>query len=314
MPPVRTDDVIAVLCSDIHLSHKAPPFRFTEPNWYAAMARTLLELKSIVEKFNNVPLICAGDIFDDGWREAKSPPELVNFAIKYLPTMYTIPGQHDLPHHRYDDIHKSAYWTLVEAGVVKDMPPGDCIGVGEVAVWAFPWGYEVRPMGLLPIANELCTKLAVIHAYCWKEGFCFPKVEEMKHAGSWGDKLQGYDCAHFGDNHLGFTYGKTIINTGTLMRRRADEREYTPAVGLLHRGGIVERYPLDTSMDCYADIPETIQTLGADLSRAGDFIKSLTNLAKNPFDFEQAVHNYLKNNEVVDEVKDILLKAMETVR
>ena len=44
---------------------------------------------------------------------------LISFAIRELPSCYAIPGQHDLPNHSYTDIQRSAYWVLVEAGIIK---------------------------------------------------------------------------------------------------------------------------------------------------------------------------------------------------
>lgn len=102
----KTCTVIAVLCSDIHLCHTCPPARSNEPNWYDAMARTLDELAGIASHYY-VPILCAGDVFDR-WN---SPPELINFAIKHLPPMHCIPGQHDLPNHSLEDIRRSAYST-----------------------------------------------------------------------------------------------------------------------------------------------------------------------------------------------------------
>ena len=47
--------VIAILCSDLHLSHVAPVARSAENNWYAAMARALQELRELAEE-HDVPV------------------------------------------------------------------------------------------------------------------------------------------------------------------------------------------------------------------------------------------------------------------
>ena len=112
--------VVAIACADIHLQHTAPICRSGEPDWYAAMARPLEELRGLQENYD-CPILCAGDVFNH-WNNC--PPELINWAIKHLPKMYAIPGQHDLPQHRLDDVRKSAYWTMVEAGVIENLPLG----------------------------------------------------------------------------------------------------------------------------------------------------------------------------------------------
>ena len=109
--------VVAIACSDIHLTLTPPAARAKEPDWFAAMLRPLNELRHLA-KIHEVPIICGGDVFDT-WRV---PNELVNWAIQHLPEMYSIPGQHDLPFHQIDDIDKSAYRTLEWVGVLKQLP------------------------------------------------------------------------------------------------------------------------------------------------------------------------------------------------
>jgi hypothetical protein len=36
--------------------------------------------------------------------------------------MFAVPGQHDLPYHRMEDLMKSSFWTLVEAKVIAPIP------------------------------------------------------------------------------------------------------------------------------------------------------------------------------------------------
>ena len=120
---MSTAPVIALLVGDIHLSAKAPLCRAKEPDWFEAMARPLMELvdlqKQIGKESDGIPpILCAGDVFDR-WN---SPPELINFALEYLPPqMYSIPGQHDLPNHNYNEIDRSAYWTLVAANKITNV-------------------------------------------------------------------------------------------------------------------------------------------------------------------------------------------------
>jgi hypothetical protein len=70
-------------------------------------------------RLGNPPIVYVGDI----WDHYRQPPEAINWAIRELPKGYAIPGQHDLRHHNYEDIKKTAYWTLMEAGVILDMRP-----------------------------------------------------------------------------------------------------------------------------------------------------------------------------------------------
>ena len=125
MPNMRPEDeVIAIVCSDIHLSHKPPLARSGEPDWYVAMARPLNELRGLHSDYG-VPVVIAGDIFDR-WN---SPPELIRFALDNLPKgAWVIPGQHDLPYHDYGALNRSALGVLIKADWVPNLSE---IGVSE---------------------------------------------------------------------------------------------------------------------------------------------------------------------------------------
>ena len=99
---------IAVVCSDVHLSDKPPVSRSGEPDWFAAMERTLNEVNALAES-HDIPVIAAGDIFD----RPRVSPALEVFAARNLRGWYCIPGQHDLPNHRLDRLDQSSYGVLV---------------------------------------------------------------------------------------------------------------------------------------------------------------------------------------------------------
>ncbi len=313
MPPVRNNDekVIAILCADIHLSLNPPIWRSAEPDWFAAMKRPLDEMKDLQIEYN-CPIICAGDIFDK-WN---SPPELINFAYDVLPKMYAIPGQHDLPLHKYEDIKKSAYWTLVDTGKVCNLQDIYSVGYNNIldddipiVVYAFPFGNKLEPM-----KGEKDTRidLAVVHEYCWIKGHSYPKADpEAEFRKTKAKNWNGYDIVMFGDNHKGFqtNMGSTqIFNCGTLMRRNSDEIDYQPQVGLLLESGKVQSYCLDTSKDKHLDIQEQLDIITSLDMKA--FIEELEKLGDTDLDFHDAVKQYLKKNKVQEEICNIILRAM----
>lgn len=305
-------DVIAVLVSDIHLSHKPPIARSVEEDWYRVMYRYLEQLANVAEGYG-VPVVCGGDIFDK-WNP---PPELINFALKHLPKMYAVPGQHDLPYHNYKDIEKSAYWTLVEAGVVKDLKPGIHTPVpgGDLRLTGVPWGHSIVPADH---SNKYGIDLLVVHAYIWQGTKCYPGAPADQEVSYWRGhtNLDTYDAAVFGDNHKGFLSkndgkGAFIMNCGTFMRRKIDERKYKPAVGLLLSNGDIKRYELDVSEDQFISVQET-----AELAEKGlellDFMNELGGLGKKTVEFGQVLHEYFKKHKVASPVREIILAAMES--
>lgn len=302
----QPNDIAAILCSDVHLSLKPPIARSAEPSWLKAMARPLKQLKGVQEKYG-APIICAGDIFDK-WN---APAELINWALVHLPHMYAIPGQHDLPNHRYEDIRKSAFWTLIKSGKLTLIEPGTPLELGvdnkAIRLHGFPWGFPITP---LKERGNLCLEVAVIHSYIWKKGFSYPGANEGSMVYSYDGNLEGYTNAVFGDNHLGFMNGSRLINCGGFMRRKADEKERPCYVGLLHSSGKISRVELDCSEDKWLESEATVEEIiGTDFS---SFLKELSQLTDAAINFSEAIHYILEREKVPDSVKRIILTALET--
>ncbi len=302
--------VIAILTADLHLSETPPAARSSEPDWYEAMARPLLQLCALKDKYD-CPVICAGDVFDK-W---KSPPSLINFALNNLPQMYAVPGQHDIPFHQYDDLNKSAYWTLKMEGRIRTLQ-----GTGGRKVFekgftlsGFPFGDKVV---LCRGIDGDGINIAVIHSYIWKAGHSYPGAPSVQSIGDWKDRLEGYDIAVFGDNHSGFTdkVGDCrIVNCGCLIPRRKDEKHYRhrPHVWLLHEDCSVEQHFLDCSEDKWCgESEESTKEDDKTIEGMTDFLRELSESEKDSLDFREAVHRYIDNNRVRGAVERVLLEAL----
>jgi len=311
-------EVIAIACADIHLSAKAPIWRSAEPDWYAAMKRPLKEINNLQEEYD-CPILCAGDIFDQWYGASrKEASELINFALKYLPdNMYCVPGQHDLPDHNYEDIGRSAYYTLVQAEKIQNVLPDVCIDnflYDNIVLHGFPFGHKLK---LLNKPNEEIS-IAIIHEYCWIKGHSYPGAPEENKFGKRkagidkNNKWLGYDIVIYGDNHKGFKHqieDTTIFNCGTLMRRKSDEIGYKPQVGLIYSDGSVEPHYLDTSLDKHLDV-SGLKDADTELD-ISSFIEELSKLGEAAFDFTAAMKQYFAKNKTNKNVKNVILKAME---
>lgn len=316
VPDVRRP--LAVLCSDIHLSDRAPVARSAEPDWLEAQGRVLDQVKKLCDK-DDIPLIVAGDLFDK-WNPS---PAVVNMAMERLPSkVFAVPGQHDLRHHNYEDRHCTAYWTLVKAKRITDLPPGKAYLVnkdrakGDPLLFAhgFPWGHKVKPLSERSDVPEI--NLAVIHAYCWAAGHSYPNAPNDKTTGQWSKRLMGYDAAVFGDNHKGFldSYDPVcpIYNCGALIRRKQDERQLSPGVGFLYADKpFLRPVPLNTSGEKWLD-PEDYA--GQRVKTAADFSDFLAELAEDEdvdFDFAEVVRRRMNEGKVSKAVRKFVLEALE---
>lgn len=314
---------IAVLVADLHLSLRPPAARSAEPDWLATQAGYLKQLRQIADLSERkasgqltLPVICAGDLFD----KPNPSPELINFAIKHLPAMHAVPGQHDLNYHRYEDLKKTAYWTLVEAGKVVDLKPGKPVEVNSggtaLRLHGFPWGISVYPP---KDPHDLLLEVAVIHSYIWTMGTGYPGAPGGHRARNWLKCVYNFDVAVFGDNHKSFSYSpppgsvyKTLVwNCGGFIRRRTDEKNHRPSVGLLYADGSVKRTYLDTGRDRFID--DRVEQVKSSLKGAEilDFLEELENLADKDIDFRGAIMEWLDREKVPAEVRRTVLQALE---
>jgi len=295
---------IAILCSDLHLSHTPPVARSGEPDWYESMARPLRELCDLAE---GLPVLCGGDVFDR-WN---SPPKLITFAMQMLPRdFHSVMGQHDLPYHSWEQRMSSAFWTLVQAGTVEL-----CSGWagGEAAAWrGFQWDEEIEPASF-PSRNQLAV--CVAHRYVWSTCIQNPAIDrDSNHLRSVLGKLRGYRAVLLGDNHRGFLWtdklgGQTVFNAGTFMRRRTDEQDYAPMIGFLLEDGSIEMHRLDTSQD-KMDGGETVRR-AEQMLELDTFVEELRKLGESGLDFRRAVEEAMVREQVSKEVRWIILEAME---
>jgi len=303
--------VIAILTSDYHLSHKPPIWRSNEPDWYEAMLRPLGEIQELSEEYD-CPVLCAGDIFDK-WN---SPAELINFAMKHLPRqLYAIPGQHDLPNHNLQELYRSSFASLTLSGSIDF---AKMFGINNMIVQCFYFGQKI---GITESSSKGTLDVALVHDYVWMGKHKYPNAPEEKEIPNGrkkpnkymiNGKYYGYDVIVYGDNHKSFLthIGKTtIFNCGTLMRRKSDEVDYKPQVGLLYSDGSVEPHYLDISKDKHLTADEVKEAKLEEVDME-IFAEELRKLGSSALDFADAIQQFWTKNKTPKKVKDIILKAM----
>lgn len=293
-------EIVAIACSDIHLSHTRPRCR-GEKDWYATMWKYLKQLRELQAEHNYCYIIFAGDLFDR-WNAG---PELINFAIKNLPRkMVCIPGQHDIPYHDVSSIHKSAYWTLVETEIIKHYNTFR-LKCG-LRFTFFPYGEKITPPAG-SIRGDTTKDICVTHQFLWMDEHGYPGAPSTSHISAKEEEFSEYDLVISGDNHKGFHH-KKFFNCGGFMRRKSNENEYHPRVGLITKEGEIIPHFLDVKEDViYAN--DQIQ-VEEDLE-LNEFIDSLNKLEKCSLDFKEAIHQVIEKQHVPEQVRRILLGAMD---
>jgi hypothetical protein len=275
-------------------------------------------------------------VYHDGWRERRCPPELTNFVIRQLAKfkygVYGVPGQHDLPHHRLDQLSRSAFWTLVEAGVLKYLAPGEPQPVASpgpksrlVYLHGFPWGVRPGSWDRAKTPHENAVHVAAVHAYCWLLGHAHPGARSEDNANAWKIRLErfGFYAAAFGDNHRGFVCQAPrdeeatgpvyppLLNCGGFAVRNRDERDCRPCVGLLRRDGTWDRRPLggegkNVYLETAPDEPGT-----ANHREFTELLALMEHLGNRVLDFPSVLQEYLRRAEMSPAVRTLVVAALE---
>ena len=303
MPNVRSAEPIAVLLGDVHLSDKCPSARSSEKDWFGVMAGYLDQVKQLVAMLGGVPVVCSGDLF----HVYDPPPRLINFALDHLFTMYAVPGQHDMRNHVRSDMDCTAYGTMKRVGIVVDLEEGKPQPIEGCVLHGFPWGSEITPA---PKERPfLGFHMAVCHCYVWTAESCHPEAPPDKHLAYTLKLLDGYDCALFGDNHKTIHHTSdsiTLFNPGTFLRRRVDDIDHRPCVGILLSNGTVKKRYLDCSSDVIVRIEKKAEFDGGVVG----FAEELKGVQSRTIDYREAVVLASDHPEVSSGARSLMLDSI----
>lgn len=297
---------LAVLVSDVHLSPKAPTVRSGEKSWFSAQARPLTQLKSLARTYE-VPVVCGGDLF----HVPEPPPSLINFALDHLPTMYAVPGQHDLRNHVYADMDATAYGVMKRVGIVIDLEPGKPTAIEGAHLHGFPWGFPLEPAPReLPF---LGIHVAVAHRYVWTPSTRHSDADPSKLLERTLAELVGFRSALFGDNHKTVKYDSetiSLFNPGSFMRRRTDDAGHRPCVGILMSDGSIKRKFLDTSEDVFVETVRVEKKATESDGSAAEFVSELKGLEVKGTDYRESVVRAAERPEVSSGAADLMRRAV----
>lgn len=105
-----------------------------------------------------------------------------------------------------------------------------------------------------------------------------------------------------------------ILNNGSFIRRNSDEKDYQPCVGLVYSDGGVERVPLDCSKDRWVDVEEEPTFRGDSEILMEEFVRFLKAKGKTRIDFARTLVRSLDSAELGEDVKKMILEALEDVK
>lgn len=310
------DPVVAIALSDVHLSLKPPIARAEEPSWHSVMARTFDEVKDLQKLHGgqDCRILCAGDLFDK-WNTSA---EMINSAMSFIPEMYSIPGNHDLPMHSNDLVHRSAYQTLVHAGILHTVGKSPITlktPSGFISLYGAKLGRDL-PKRIDQDKKYQILHVCLVHEYLWVPGSEYTGAPQDTRLGSRAKRYKDFDVVVVGDNHMGFIRklknGTTVINCGTVFRRKSNEAHYRPQVGLIRASGKVTSHKLDISKDVITEL-DPDDKLAEGNAELNDLMDELKRLEEVGLDFKDALKRAMESKQTRNMVKKLILEAIDTL-
>ncbi len=308
-----TNPVIAILTADVHLREKPPGDRgvMTRERWYEIQAGYLKQLDDLRPDWDT-PIFVAGDLFD----RCDASPSVINFAIEHLPEVWAVAGNHDLPNHSWENVDHSAYGTLMRAGKVHNLGPGDEVAFGNggrfpiLLARGFRHGLPLE--ACVAKRRKDAIRLAVTHEYVCTRRTGHAGVRRSDLVSSKAAACRGWDVVLFGDNHQGFLVAgpPVVFNAGAVLRDRSPTSPQV--VGKLRADGTVQAHVLDVSADEFVDLKAVAKKLGVPEGKRAAFVAGLRKLGAAGLDFPGAVKRWMRKHEPKnDQTERFVLEALE---
>ena len=286
----------AIFTADWHLREDVPECRIDD-FWITQWNK--VAFISELQEQHDCPVIHAGDLFNH-W---KPSPFLLSETIKYLPArFYTIHGNHDLPQHNLDLVHKCGIFTLMRAGKLAVLAQGH-------------WGVDPENWKRFESTSNfigLPKEVLVYHIMTYQGKDPWPGCTDPK-AVKLLRKYPEYDLIVTGHNHKSFVEeydGRLLVNPGSLTRQEADKAEHKPCVYLWYaENNTVERVDLPIEKGVVSR--EHIDKKENRDNRIDAFVSSLNSEWTGAVSFEKNVEKMLRKNKVKTSVKQIVYKALD---
>jgi len=216
-----------ILTADWHIRPDMPECR--TDNFLEEQEKKVLFIVDLAKK-HKCPILIAGDIGN----KSQWPNWLLRWfawAIKEVDVI-AIPGQHDLPNHRIDELDRSAQGVLSITDVVDLRTKVFASKEKDFVLVSYPFSQPLKHHFPKHIDKILPT-IAMTHQMIIKEKLWPDQVAPKGNVIL--KKYPEYDLILSGDNHEPFVFeykNRLLVNPGSLMRTTAAQINHKPRVYL----------------------------------------------------------------------------------
>ncbi len=298
-----------ILTADLHLTADTPVSRTDD--YIEAQKQKLLFLKELSAKNRNCPILCAGDVFDY-W---KASPWLCSWAHRFLPeNLITIPGNHDLPMHSFQQYEKSSLHLIETVGgrikVLKGVRDYyDIQGHQNFHIIGIPFGEPVEAHAL-----ENSINILLLHELVWpgrKPAWATNSFSSQELLDQYGKE---FDLIVTGDNHQNFTDRKKdclLVNPGSMMRRTADQADFKPQCYLYYaEDNSVKPIPFPINENVHNR--EHLDKKKERDERIAAFIEQVKKDWDQGLSFRENLQTFFKENQTPRKVREVIWQHLET--
>ena len=293
--------VDAIFCADLHIREDIPECRTDD--YYQAQMSKLQFIKDLARD-NNCPVLCAGDMFDT-WRCSVG---LVYDTMTRLPNkMIVIPGQHELPYHRINQLKRSPLAVLHAAHKARVLIQS--VWQGTIAVRGSAFGNGIPSRELM---KEKPVDVVIAHTMMWNKEKPYPQAPDEGNAAKVLNNRPDIRTLVTGDNHIPFVVrksGRLLVNCGSMMRMSVDQADYKPCVWLWNKEeNDVQQIPLPVQNGVVDTIKH--QASKERDKRVEDFVRKLGEIDVT-LDFCENIRRRIEQDDISQTVQELVWRCID---
>lgn len=307
-----------IIFGDLHARESAPSCR--KDDYFEAFFNKLNFVDNVIIDRNVNFVVLPGDVF----HTHRSSDRLKSILLRLFKMwrnnnieIFAVAGQHDLRFHSLD-YSNTPLSVLEAADILRVLIPNTYVSLydGSVHVYGVSYGEEI----LQPVVYDDAKNFLVLHKMVIKNKTLWPGQKDYSIAKRLLKKYD-YDMVFCGDNHETFIEeynDKLLINCGSFMRMRIDQKDHQPVVCYVDvDSGSYELIdiPIQSSFDVMdLSIVEEENEISADLV---DFVSALSNKGyrgdsvDNSLDFTSRLFDYVDGcDDVTDGVISVVKECL----
>lgn len=290
--------------TDGHLSTKRPIARVekTDEEYINNQLQKRIQLFEYAKSKNINTIIDGGDFFQY-WRMDNSNElliEVINLFDRYNIDYYVNIGNHDLPFHNLEFIHKSLLGLLQKVNVIHIEP---ILKLYNSYIRFFNYGEK-----LVDDNEDGKFKIAVVHENIFEKNV--PPYMAGYTAKELIELLPSYELFLCGHNHEQFIYKageQIVVNGGSVMRITTKQNDYKPMfyeIELSDKINVVS-HKFDV-------LPNMISDEHLRNKKIETFVESTQEFADGTeiFDFRRDVEITMNKEKTIDKVREVVYKML----